>query len=101
MIRPGTRCVSPGRAAFRVGLALALLAPASPTWGQPAVPSADEPTHRILLLYSESRLIPSVVNVDQAFRSTLATGLPERIYFYTEFLDLNAFQGDMPRSELW
>ena len=101
MIRPGTRCVSPGRAAFRVGLAPALLAPASPTWGQPAVPSADEPTHRILLLYSESRLIPSVVNVDQAFRSTLATGLPERIYFYTEFLDLNAFQGDMPRSELW
>src|SRR4030095_10110397 len=100
MIRSGSLRVSPGRAAFQVVLALGLLASASPTWGQSAVPPADEPSHRILLLYSESRLIPSVVNVDQAFRSTLATSLPERVHFYTEFLDLTAFQGDMPRSEL-
>jgi len=69
-------------------------------WGEssastalPVPPPAQAPArgnksaYRVLLPYSESRLTPSVVNVDQAVRSTLGARLPGRVDFYTEFLD--------------
>jgi hypothetical protein len=49
---------------------------------------------------SESRLTPSVVSADQAFRSTLEARLPGPIYFYTEFLDLNSLHGASLQREL-
>jgi len=55
---------------------------------------------RVLLLYSESRLTPSVVSADQALRSTLEARLAGPIYFYTEFLDLNSLHGASLQREL-
>ena len=78
---------------------------ASPA-GEPMIPpprsarSGQEPVYRVLLLYSESRLTPSVVSVDEAFRSTLQARSPVPVYFYTEFLDLNSFHGAALQSEL-
>jgi hypothetical protein len=53
----------------------------------------QDPGYRVLLLYSESRLTPSVVSADQALRSTLEARLSRPVHFYTEFLDLNSFHG--------
>jgi len=79
--------------------------PPSPTGG-----SATEATqeardgapssYRVLLLYSEARLTPSVVRTDQALRSTLEARSPRPVYFYTEFLDLNSFRGAALQGEL-
>jgi signal transduction histidine kinase/ABC-type uncharacterized transport system substrate-binding protein len=60
----------------------------------------QEPGYRILLLYSESRLTPSVVSADQALRSTLEARAPRPIHFYSEFLDLNSFHGSGLTDEL-
>src|SRR5262245_10754412 len=56
----------------------ALVAPLPPVDAQPApvgaaIPTtgAPSPTRRVLLLYSEPRLTPSIVAVDTALRSTL------------------------------
>ena len=53
----------------------------------------QEPGYRVLLLYSESRLTPSVVSADQALRSTLEARSSRPVHFYTEFLDLNSSHG--------
>jgi len=47
----------------------------------------DRPRH-VLLLYAESRLLPAIVSADEAFRSTVASGLGAPVVFHTEFLDL-------------
>jgi len=64
----------------------ALLEPPSPA---PASP-------RVLLLYGEPRLIRAVVDADAALRSTLDSQSPVLISYYTEYLDLNLFDGAMP-----
>ncbi len=88
---------------FITGVVLLLLASATaPASGQPSPPaggliagdsesasSRQEPGRRVLLLYSEARLTPSVVALDQALRSTLESHSPVPMYFQTEFLDLN------------
>src|SRR5262245_18880402 len=68
------------RSTLGVLLLIAVLAPA---------PGRAESGRSVLLLYSEARLTPSVVSLDQALRSTLDARSPVPIYFYTEFLDLN------------
>jgi hypothetical protein len=40
----------------------------------------QEPGYRVLLLYSESRLTPSVVSADQALRSTLEARLSRPVH---------------------
>jgi signal transduction histidine kinase/ABC-type uncharacterized transport system substrate-binding protein len=78
----------------------------SPTTGGAATEAAQgarggaEPSYRVLLLYSEARLTPSVVLIDQALRSTLGASSPRPVYFYTEFLDLNSFRGSELQEEL-
>jgi len=54
----------------------------------------------VLLLYSEPRLTPAIVAVDAVIRSTLEARLPGPVSFYTEYLDLNLFDGDIPQPEL-
>jgi PAS domain S-box-containing protein len=62
---------------------------------------AEEPrSFNVLLLYTEPRLGPALIAVDEAFRSTLEAGVDGRVYFYTEFLDLSLFVGDVPQREL-
>ena len=54
----------------------------------------------VLLLYSEARLTPSVVETDQALRSTLKGLSSVPVHFYTEFLDLNSYHGASFQSGL-
>jgi signal transduction histidine kinase len=54
----------------------------------------------VLLLYSEPRLTPAIVAVDTAIRSTIESRLRGPVSFYTEYLDLNLFDGDVPQPEL-
>src|SRR5215510_6049059 len=74
-----------------------LLVPLEPTSAQPPQPRSS---YQVLLLYSESRLTPSVVSTDQALRSTLEARSQLPVVFYTEFLDLNSFHGPELQSEL-
>ena len=102
-----------GSAVTRAALAtLWVLGAVSTAWGQTSAPSepssaasteatrAETAHYRVLLLYSESRLTRSVVSADQAFRDAMESGSSRTVYFYTEFLDLNTFQGAAPRTEL-
>src|SRR5262249_18455077 len=59
----------------------------------PAQEVGQESGHRVLLLYSEGRLTPSVVALDNALRSTIESRSPTPIHFQTEFLDLNTPYG--------
>jgi signal transduction histidine kinase/ABC-type uncharacterized transport system substrate-binding protein len=52
------------------------------------------------LLYGEPRLTPAIVTLDTIVRSTLGARSPIPVYFYTEYLDLNLFDGDAPLQEL-
>jgi C4-dicarboxylate-specific signal transduction histidine kinase len=68
-----------------VGLALALVA-----FGAPPAALADSPTGRqnVLLLYGESRVLPAVLDLDEAIRTRFAqAGVEAR--FFSEYLDLS------------
>jgi hypothetical protein len=41
----------------------------------------------VLVLYSDERLLPANIIVDEAIRATFAVGINNRIEFYSEFLD--------------
>jgi signal transduction histidine kinase len=45
-------------------------------------------------------LTPAIVAVDTAIRSTFESRSPVPVTFYTEYLDLNLFDGDVPQPEL-
>jgi hypothetical protein len=111
---PALGRLSSGRCSVLAAVALwTLLATLGPASGQsspatggtedPALrdpPGAKELGYRVLLLYSEARLTPSVVSADRALRSTLQAHSPRPVHFYTEFLDLNLFEGRGTRLHL-
>ena len=55
---------------------------------------AANPLRRVLVVYSDERLLPANVIVDEAIRSTFATETTNRIEFYSEFLDVTRFPGE-------
>jgi signal transduction histidine kinase len=57
-------------------------------------------TRRVLLLYTEPRLTPAIVAVDARLRSVLEAESPGPLTFYTEYLDLDLFDGSVPQPEL-
>jgi signal transduction histidine kinase/ABC-type uncharacterized transport system substrate-binding protein len=63
-------------------------------------PPAAPPGRRVLLIYGEPRLTPAIVSVDTILRSTISSRSPVPVTFYTEYLDLNLFDGDAPIAEL-
>jgi signal transduction histidine kinase/ABC-type uncharacterized transport system substrate-binding protein len=65
-----------------------------------AAPGGSAATRRVLLLYGEPRLTPALVAVDTAVRSTIESRLPGPVSFYTEYLDINLLDGDVPLPEL-
>lgn len=71
-------------------------APAVPGPG----PESRQTGRRVLLLYAEPRLIPPVVAIDTRLRSVLESRSPAPITFYTEYLDMNLFEGTAPQPEL-
>ena len=91
-------CGSAGRLSFRGGVTLLLLlAPLELASAQSPPPQTS---YHVLLLYSESRLTPSVVSTDQVLRSTMEARSSRPIVFYTEFLDLNSFHGEELQDDL-
>lgn len=107
----------PRRAAILTAMAMALsllLSVPGPATAQPPPPAAGSSApavpgpgpesrqtgRRVLLLYAEPRLIPSLVAIDTRFRSVLESRSPASITFYTEYLDMSLFEGTAPQPEL-
>ncbi len=53
--------------------------------------SDKKPVPRVLLLYSDDRLLPANVRFDAGFRDALGQGLGERYELFTEFLNATRF----------
>jgi PAS domain S-box-containing protein len=57
--------------------------------------SAQSPgPQRVLVLYSDERLLPANVIFDHSFRTNLQAGASRRIEFHSEFLDVARFSGE-------
>jgi hypothetical protein len=48
----------------------------------------------VLVLYSDERLLPANIILDQAIRAAFAVGTNNRVEFYSEFLDVARFPGE-------
>ena len=66
--------------------------------GSSVVAQTTTPLRRVLVLYSDERLLPANVILDQAIRATFAAGTKNRIEFYSEFLDVARFPGEDQRQ---
>ena len=56
------------------------------------------PSHRVLVLYSDERLVPANIIVDEAIHATFTADANNRIEFHTEFLDVSRFPGEEQRQ---
>src|SRR5271157_4354730 len=52
------------------------------------------PIQRVLVLYSDERLLPANIIVDEAVRAAFAAATKKRVEFYSEFLDVARFPGE-------
>jgi hypothetical protein len=88
LMNVGSRVVS----LLSCALAMLLVVP----WGSRVVVAAiaANPLRRVLVVYSDERLLPANVIVDEAIRSTFATETTNCIEFYSEFLDVTRFPGE-------
>ncbi len=59
---------------------------------------ASEPSHRVLVLYSDERLLPANVIVDEAIHATFTADTSNRIELHSEFLDVARFPGEEQRQ---
>src|SRR6476660_6947640 len=62
--------------------------------GASVVGQASAPVQRVLVLYSDERLLPANIIMDETIRSAFAVGANNRVEFYSEFLDVARFQGE-------
>src|SRR6478609_6152047 len=62
--------------------------------GTGAAGQAPEPAQRVLVLYSDERLLPANIIMDETIRAAFAVGTNNRVEFYNEFLDVARFQGE-------
>jgi len=72
-----------------------------PAWAGAATAADVDRPRQVLLLYAESRLQPSIVEADEAFRSTVSSGLGAPVNFSTEFLDLPPTSSAAYKRRLW
>src|SRR5262245_45243042 len=68
--------------------------------GAPASLATQPPGRRVLILFTEPRLTPALVKVEAAFRAAIESQSPAPVSFYTEYLDTNMFDGEVPLAEL-
>ena len=84
----------PKRFVRMVGLfAAAMLVPCASSIVN-AEPASSVPLRRVLVLYSDERLLPANLIADEAIRATFATESKDRIEFHSEFLDVSRFPGE-------
>jgi signal transduction histidine kinase len=62
--------------------------------GASAAAQAAAPDQRVLVLYSDERLLPANIIMDEAIRAAFAVGTKNRVEFYSEFLDVARFPGE-------
>jgi PAS domain S-box-containing protein len=55
---------------------------------------SSTPLRRVLVLYSDERLLPANIVLDEAIRTTFASDSSDRIEFHSEFLDVTRFPGE-------
>lgn len=65
---------------------------------QKAAQPAPAPT--LLALYSDDRLLPANILVDESLRLTLGVGRTDAVAYYSEFLEAARFPGDTHRGHL-
>ena len=58
-----------------------------------AATARAEVDHSVLIVFSDNRLLPTNVEVDDAFRKALASSRTDRFEVYSEFLDRAVFAG--------
>ena len=58
-----------------------------------AVTPVAKPSQRVLVLYSDERLLPANIAIDEAIRATFAASTNNRVEFYSEFFDRTRFPG--------
>src|SRR5260221_12152328 len=59
--------------------------------GTSAGGQAPAPSQRVLMLYSDERLLPAVIIVDEAIRAAFAVGTNNRVDIFREFLHMDRF----------
>ena len=64
--------------------------------GSAEIPAAAavKQSQRVLVLYSDDRLLPANVIIDDAIRATFAVGTNSRVEFHSEFFDAVRFPGE-------
>ena len=62
--------------------------------GSGLVAQPTTPLRRVLVLYSDERLLPANIIADEAIRATFAEDAENRIEFHSEFLDVSRFPGE-------
>jgi hypothetical protein len=62
--------------------------------GSSVVAQTTIPPRRVLVLYSDERLLPANLIADEAIRATFAAESKGRIEFHSEFLDVSRFPGE-------
>ena len=70
----------------------------TPAWTASGVaaqtPSSTPSLRRVLVLYSDERLLPANIILDEAIRATFAAETSDHIEFHSEFLDVTRFPGE-------
>ncbi len=62
--------------------------------GSSVVAQTPIPLRRVLVLYSDERLLPANIIADEAIRATFAAESSNPIEFHSEFLDVSRFPGE-------
>src|SRR5258708_13184397 len=62
--------------------------------GTSAAGQAPAPGQRVLMLYSDERLLPANIIMDEAIRAAFPVGTKNRVEFYSEFLDVAPFPAE-------
>src|SRR5271166_1393012 len=60
---------------------------------------APAPVQRVLVLYSDERLLPANIIVDEAIRAAFAVGTNNRVELYSECLDVGRVAGGQERQK--
>jgi len=88
-----TRCLSiPHRASPLIALLVLLASHRGGAQVQTAAPPPQ--SQRVLVLYSDERLLPANIVADESIRATFAVGTKNSVEFHSEFFDAARFPGE-------